>query len=133
MKSLQEGFEMAKNKSPKEHIEQVTFLNEFKKEWPDVFIHSIPNGGYKHISVAKTLKLEGLEAGIPDLFVPEWCLWPEMKRQIGGVLSPEQVRTIKILEKAGHIVIVCTGYIDALNQIRDLHSKNQLDIKIVRG
>lgn len=117
---------------PKESVEQVTFLNEFKKEWPDVFIHSIPNGGLRNKSVAQQMKLEGLKAGIPDLFIPQWAMWVEMKRIKGGSLGEEQKKIIPILERVGYIVIIPKGYIDALNQIRDLHSKNQLDIKIVR-
>jgi hypothetical protein len=40
--------------------------------------------------VAKRLKAEGVVRGIPDLFIPQWNLWVEMKRKTGGRLSPEQ-------------------------------------------
>jgi hypothetical protein len=37
--------------------------------------------------------------GIPDLFIPEWRLWVEMKRKTGGRLSTEQKSMINYLQK----------------------------------
>lgn len=104
---------------PKESVEQVTFLNEFRKLWPDVFIHSIPNGGYRTKTTAKQLKLEGLEPGVPDLFIPEWRTWIEMKRTKGGRLSPEQKKIIPMLESYGYTVLVCKGWEDAIQQLKN--------------
>lgn len=72
-------------------------------------IFAVPNGEKRAISVAKRLKAEGVVAGVPDLFVPEWCLWVEMKRVKGGRLSPEQKKMIGYLERIGQTVIVGKG------------------------
>lgn len=112
---------------PLEHAEHVTFYNEFKKLWPDILIHSIPNGGKRHPKVAKEMKAEGLTPGIPDLFIPEWALWVEMKRVKSGSLSPDQKKIIPKLKEAGYAVIVAKGWIDGINQVHEYHSKMQLD------
>jgi len=112
---------------PLEHAEHVTFYNQFRKQWPDVLIHSVPNGGKRHPKVAKEMKAEGLTAGIPDLFVPAWALWVEMKRVSKGALSKDQEKIIPQLEAAGYTVIVAKGWIDGINQVHEYHSKMQLD------
>jgi hypothetical protein len=34
------------------------------------YVFSIPNGGLRHIVVAKKLKKEGVKKGVPDVFIP---------------------------------------------------------------
>ena len=67
-----------------------------------------------------SLKAEGVVPGIPDLFVPAWLLWVEMKRETGGVVSPIQRDWIAYLEGIGHRVIVGRGFEDARRQILDV-------------
>ena len=74
--------------------------------------------------MAKRLKAEGVVRGIPDLFIPQWNLWVEMKRVSGGRLSPEQKAMITYLESIGNTVIVGKGAADASKQI--LEFKNDL-------
>lgn len=64
------------------------------------------------------MKAEGVQAGVPDLFVPEWLLWVEMKRESGGIVSPVQMDWIQYLEGIGHRVIVGRGFEDAKRQIK---------------
>tara|TARA_R110000822_G_scaffold51604_2_gene134079 strand:+ start:277 stop:543 length:267 start_codon:yes stop_codon:yes gene_type:complete len=80
-------------------------------------IFAIPNGEKRAISVAKRLKAEGVVRGVPDLFVPAWNLWIEMKRVSGGRLSPDQKQMIEYLEGARHTVIVAKGATDASQQV----------------
>jgi len=61
--------------------------------------------------------MEGVVRGIPDLFIPQWTLWVEMKRISGGRLSPEQRAMIVYLEGIGQKVIVGKGAADASRQI----------------
>jgi hypothetical protein len=61
------------------------------------------------MSEAKRLRAEGVVPGVPDLCVPAWRLWVEMKRAKGGRLSPDQVAMIAHLEGIGHTVIVGHG------------------------
>ena len=66
------------------------------------------------------MKAEGVVPGIPDLFVPAWLLWVEMKRESGGVVSPVQEDWIAYLEGIGHTVIIGRGFEDAKRQILDV-------------
>lgn len=100
-------------KYPSEHEEQAGFVSWFRGRFPGVLIFAIPNGEHRAISVAKRLKAEGVVAGVPDLHVPEWGLWIEMKRQKGGRLSADQTDMIRRLENIGHSVIVGKGARDA--------------------
>jgi len=102
---------------PSEHDEQVGFINWFRAKYPQVLIFAIPNGEKRAITVAKRLKMEGVVRGIPDLFIPQWTLWVEMKRISGGRLSPEQRAMIVYLEGIGQKVIVGKGAADASRQI----------------
>jgi len=111
---------MTSKKSPRfptEHEEQVGLVNWFRDRFPMVLIFAIPNGEKRSISVARRLKAEGVKAGVPDLFVPEWDLWIEMKRREGGRLSAEQKDVIRYLECIGDTVIVGEGAGDASRQI----------------
>ena len=103
--------------SPSEHSEQVGFINWFRVKYPQVLIFAIPNGEKRAITVAKRLKAEGVVRGIPDLYIPAWNLWVEMKRISGGRLSPEQKGMIQYLEGIGQKVIVGKGAADASRQI----------------
>jgi hypothetical protein len=96
-----------------EHAEQVGFITWFHAKYPDVLIFSIPNGGKRAISVAIKLKEEGLVPGIPDLFIPAWKIFIEMKRSDGGKLSAVQSKMIKYLESIGYTVIIGNGARDA--------------------
>jgi len=66
------------------------------------------------------LKAEGVTPGVPDLCVPEWLLWAELKRETGGVVSPVQRDWIAYLESIGHRVIVGRGFEDAKRQIETI-------------
>lgn len=102
---------------PSEDHEQAMFVQWFRRTYPDVLIFSIPTGGHRHIAVATKMKVTGAVKGIPDLFVPEWRLWVEMKRTKGGVLSPEQLGMIGYLQSVNYFVIVGKGAEDAKAQI----------------
>ena len=109
---------------PLEHAEQVAFVTWFRFQFPKVLIHSTPNGaslsGTKAQRAAQMarLKAEGLVPGMPDLHVPEWRLWIEMKRTKAGKLSDEQVRCIEYLRSIGHTAWVCAGFEEARAEVR---------------
>ena len=105
---------------PSEHDEQVGFINWFRTKFPKVLIFAIPNGGKRSIGAGKKLKAEGVVAGIPDLFIPSWDIWVEMKRKSGGRLAPDQKKIIEYLENEGYKVIVAKGATDASKQIMEL-------------
>lgn len=103
---------------PTEDHEQAAFVAWFRATWPDVRIFSIPNGGRRSMKVANTLKATGVLPGVPDLFVPAWNLWIEMKRVKGGRLSPEQKDMISYLQViCDYQVIIGHGFEDAKRQV----------------
>lgn len=102
---------------PSEHDEQTGFVQWFRAKWPRVLIFAIPNGGKRDIKTAKRLHREGVTSGIPDLYIPAWGIWIEMKRQKGGRISPDQDAMIEHLESIGHRVIVGYGAMDASDKL----------------
>ena len=101
-------------------------MNWFRTRFPCVLIFAIPNGEKRAMTVAKRLKAEGVVSGIPDLFVPEWCLWVEMKRVKGGRLSPDQKDVIEYLESIGQTVLVGKGAKQASELVLKYVKKNSL-------
>ena len=107
----------SETKFPSEHEEQVGFVNWFRAKFPGVLIYAIPNGGHRAVSVGKSLNAEGVTPGVPDLHIPAWGLWVEMKRVKGGKLSDDQMGMIGYLESIGQKVIVGRGARDASEQV----------------
>lgn len=110
---------------PTEHEEQRELVKWFRQTFRGVRIFAIPNGGLRSLSVAAKLKAEGVSSGVPDLCVPAWRLWIEMKRVKGGVVSPEQRDWIAYLEGVNYWCIVGKGAEDAKTKI--LNFKEQHD------
>ena len=94
---------------PTEHEEQRELVRWFRQTWPGVRIFAIPNGGARSPSVAGRLKAEGVSKGVPDLYIPAWRTWIEMKRQKDGSVSPEQKDWHQYLESIGDCVILANG------------------------
>ena len=116
---------MTAEKIPSEHYEQALVVQWFRRTYPGVLIHSIPNGGARSMATAVALKVEGTVAGIPDLFVPAWRLWIEMKRVKGGSLSPDQKSIIAYLESVKYCCIVGKGAEDAKAKISAFFDKHK--------
>lgn len=102
-----------------EHLEQVRLVSWFRRQWPEVRIMAIPNGGARSGLQGAKLKAEGVSPGVPDLFVPEWLLWVEMKRATGGTVSPAQKDWLAYLQSIGHHVIIGRGFEDFRRQIEE--------------
>ena len=113
------------NTIPSEDHEQMMLVQWFRRTYQGVLIFSVPNGGHRHPAVAAKMKATGVIKGVPDLFVPAWRLWIEMKRTKGGSLSPDQKDVIKQLESVGYWVIVGKGAEDAKRQISTFSSTNK--------
>lgn len=92
-----------------EHEEQRDFVMWFRQTYPDIRIFAIPNGGKRNASEAVRLKCEGVTAGVPDLFIPDWNLWVEMKTEKKGRISDAQKDWIEYLNRIGHTATVANG------------------------
>ena len=110
---------MTPTRIPTEHEEQRELVRWIRQGF-DARVFAIPNGGLRGIAAAGRLKAEGVSAGVPDLFVPAWTLWIEMKRTKGGAVSPEQRDWHSHLLAIGHKVIVGRGFEDAKKKILEL-------------
>lgn len=67
---------------------------------------------------------QGLYKGCPDLFVPEYGLFIELKRRDGGVVSLEQQKAHRELRALGYEVVVCHGAKEAWQEIAKRRSNN---------
>lgn len=114
-----------KERIPTEHEEQREFVSWFRRTWPGVLIFATPNGGARSQATAGRLKVEGVVAGIPDLFIPAWRLWIEMKRRKNGIVSKDQKEAIKYLASVGYSCIVCKGAEDAKLQTEEFSNQHK--------
>lgn len=111
-----------KKKDDGEHREQVITVNWFKRAYPHFseLLIAIPNGGHRHLLVAKKLKAEGVQAGFPDLFLFVSAsnyhgLAVEMKDKIreGKAkprLSTVQKEKIKLLNSQNYYATAAFGF-----------------------
>jgi hypothetical protein len=93
----------------------------------DMIWFAIPNGGHRHIAVAKMMKAEGAKRGIPDLaflFPKGASAWLELKVKKGR-LSPDQKAFRDRAQTLGHTwgiaknmneALVFLSWIDALKR-----------------
>ena len=112
------------SKGVSEHLEQARVVMWFRRTYPDTLIFAIPNGGLRSKSQAMKLKVEGVVPGVPDLFIPAWRVWVEMKKAKGGKLSQEQQLMIKYLQSVNYCVIVGHGAEDAINQLTEKYHES---------
>ena len=112
---------MTKNTTPRESWEQQSLVAELERLEPGILMEINPSAGMKlDKRMAATVKTLGYQAGTLDIFLPEYHIYIELKRQKGGSLSPEQKTRIPRLEAAGYRVIVAKGAVDAINQLGKL-------------
>ena len=102
---------------PSEHIEQAEFVSWFRKTFTGVRIFAIPNGGKRGKREATRLKVEGVSAGVPDLYIPEWRLWVEMKRTKGSSTSKKQKDWHDYLIRIGDSVVIPKGCEQAIDMV----------------
>ena len=107
-----------------EHDEQVALfriLALYEDKYPELrWIFAIPNGGHRHISVAKAMKAEGVKAGVWDIMccvaVDDKCgMFIEMKYG-KNTLTPKQIEFACNLGGA-YEMQVCYSAIEACHAI----------------
>jgi hypothetical protein len=98
-----------------EHIEQREFV-QWVRQWTPLLIIAIPNGGKRGKLEGMRLQAEGVTAGVPDLQIPRFALWIEMKAK-GGRLSPVQKAMHERLRSEGQTVEVCYSTAEAIDVV----------------
>lgn len=114
-----------------EHGEQCAFVSWLEKQHPAIPFFSVPNGGYRHKAIARKLKAEGVQSGVPDLCIPYpingyYGLFIEMKRKSGvpSDVSSNQKRWLKILSEQGYKTAVAFGCEHAQQILTDYIDEN---------
>ncbi len=106
-----------------EQIKVIQWAKRQRKDHPEIrWLHHIPNGGARHITVASKLKLEGVESGVFDLFLPvaRWDkhgLYIEMKRKYGK-LSKNQEQFAKDMNNEGYAMAVVYDAEEGINYLK---------------
>ena len=92
-----------------ENQEQCEFVSWMKKEHPQHWVYSIPNGANRSRERGRQHKNSGQANGVPDLCIPSLFLYIEMKVVGGGRVSPDQRQWIAHLIAHGYTAVVCEG------------------------
>jgi hypothetical protein len=93
----------------KEWEEQADFVRWFRRTYPGVLIFHVPNGAGVSKAMGARLQAMGVVAGVPDLFVPSFHLFVEMKGEKRGATSKAQRELHEQLRADGYSVIVARG------------------------
>lgn len=114
-----------------EHAEQVALCRWL--DFRQIPYAAIPNGGHRHVAVARKLKAEGVKAGVPDvvLFKPSLhegitkhvmveLKRPHMRGVPKGRTSVPQREMHEVLRNNAWIVVVAFGFDDAIKQLQAL-------------
>ena len=125
-KPLREGAPMPKEKAvrvkseiPTESQEQRAFVQWFSAQYPSVRFFAIPNGGNRDSITGAIMKAEGVQPGVPDIYIPPWRLWIEFKRIKGSSTSDEQYEWARYLtQECGDSHFFAKGCDDAIAQVR---------------
>lgn len=85
-------------------------------------LHATPNGGLRHITVARKLKSEGVKPGVPDVS------WPVARGAFIGLAiefkdgdgnpSKEQRERITKMQEQGWCVAVCWSWVAAARMLK---------------
>ena len=98
-----------------ESREQIDFVKWFRLQYPKVRIFAIPNGGNRDAITGSIMRAEGVTPGVPDLYIPLWRLWIEMKRTKGSSTSDEQIEWARyLMEECGDSHFFAKGCADAM-------------------
>lgn len=109
-----------------EHYNQVAvfqWADSQGKKYPGLcLLYAIPNGGHRHIAVARKLKAEGVKAGVPDVCLPIprgtfHGLYIEMKAAKGRTTEAQDY-WLKALSVAGNKVAVCHNAEEAISVLK---------------
>lgn len=105
-----------RGKCPPEQVEQVTFFNRIRREYPTswgLLAYHPRNEGKMTARQVLAAKLEGLTPGASDIIIPARLAFVcEMKRQdhTQSAWQPGQVEYLQAAERAGAFACVALGY-----------------------
>lgn len=111
-------------RSSEEYVAQVHVVRWLMIQYPDVLFCATLGGVRVGIGLARKLKMQGYQAGIPDLVIYEprkgyHGLMIEMKKEIGGVVSDSQMCWGRELISRNYKFEICHGEDQAMKVIKE--------------
>lgn len=94
-----------------------------KRRYPELdMMYHIPNGGRRDPREGRSLRMEGVKPGVPDICIPVpnaryTALYIELKRRKGGRVSDAQRGWLAALNRVGCRAVVCNGWEEARDEI----------------
>jgi hypothetical protein len=121
-RSTQLKLVLPKAKIPTEFYEQVKLVTWLDKM--GIRYYAVPNGGLRSYNEAVKLKRGGVKAGVPDICIPMpfgGChgLYIELKRTVGGKVSPKQAEWLGFLNEQGHRAVCVKGFEEAKTVVEE--------------
>ena len=119
---------MRKNSEHKEQVALFELAALHESKHPELeLMHAVPNGGHRHIAVARKLQAEGVKAGVPDIELPvareqHTGLHIEMKIKPNKP-TPQQLWWTGRLTEQGRLCIVCYSAQEAWEAIKNYLKK----------
>lgn len=113
---------MQKQKKKPAHIEeniQITCVNWFRLQYPELIIFAVPNGGSRNLYEAKNLKDAGVLAGVADLIIVGnngKIMFVEMKAG-KNKQTDSQIGFQQSVEKLGHKYIICRSLVQFIKEV----------------
>jgi len=109
--------------NPTEHQIQSAFFKWWDMNYRSPLAWAVPNGGFRHITTAIKLKLEGVRPGIPDVFISipkgKWSgLFLEFKTKTGTLTKPQKFY-LDALSKAGYQTAVVRSVDEAISVVHE--------------
>lgn len=114
---------MARDQEHQEQKALFEFAEWQQGKYPELkLMYAVPNGGHRHVAVAKKLKAEGVKSGVPDIELPVTRggytgLHVEMKVKPN---KPSQAQRdfMAALGEQGRLCCVCYGAKEAWEAIK---------------
>jgi len=120
------------SKGNEDHYLQVRIFDWLERELPEIYdlTHATPNGGKRGKKTAFAMKAEGQKKGYLDLSIDRACggfHGFRMEVKFGkNRLTPEQIQWVSKLEREGYKVVVVWTLEDAVKEITDYVSLEEL-------
>lgn len=100
-------------KCPKEVMEQITFFNKIRREYPDTWgkvATHIRNEGKKSVQQVKREKAEGMTTGASDIIIGGF--YCELKRKDHTLckISDDQIKYLAAINDLGFFGCIALGY-----------------------
>ena len=135
---MQKKIPLMKTKDPNsEHAHQSAVFEwmnwQAKGPIPELaWAFAIPNGGLRHIKVAKDLKEEGVKSGVPDIMIPVarngfHGVFIEMKKPSGHTTTYQE-EWLNQLAILGYLALTCHSSNEAIELIEYYFGKRSKPI-----